>query len=85
MDTSKVTRVEIQAGEIAELVMPASEVCLHMGITGRRMFGLVSDSGRSVQLIDAVTLELFSIPILTSEAGIYTRSDGTMYTYLEEV
>ncbi len=54
--------------ERRELVMPWSEVCLHMGIADRPMLAELTDSGHMVQLY---TLDgrIFSAPITLGEAG----------------
>lgn len=74
-------RVTVKPGDPVELEMPASEVMMHMGIVGTRMYGMLSANQRSVQLLDADTMKLFSIPVLPGEAGIFRSSGGEFYTY----
>lgn len=68
-------------------VMPHSEVCIHIGVAGKRVY-FQWDGSRSVQLYKVVTsaapyfvtgLEPYSAPILPGEAGIFTDADGRLY------
>lgn len=71
----------VRPGDIVALLLPYSEVCMHMGVAGRTMLALVQE--RSVQLLeknDKHELRLFSAPITHGEAGIYTEANF-LYTY----
>lgn len=54
---------------VHEAEMPWSEVCMHLGVAGRRMKYRITEDRTAVQLLndDGST---FSIPILPSEAGV---------------
>ncbi len=56
--------------EVLEISVPFSEVCVFIGVAGRRMGAeLLSHGG--VQLVDRVTGTPFSFPISPGEAGIF--------------
>lgn len=73
-------RVEIKPGEEGEAVMPPSEVCMHMRVSGKKMKFRFLPGGKTVQLLNADG-SVFSAPILYSEAGIYSQGDGKFYYY----
>ncbi|WP_157734534.1 MULTISPECIES: hypothetical protein [unclassified Frankia] len=70
-------------GEIRSVVLPWTEVCMHLGVAGRRMSCQVQTSpgrGAAVQLLDDDGRP-FSFPITLGEAGFHTDADGRIYTY----
>lgn len=75
--------VRMQAGDKVAIRLPASEVMMHMGLTGRLMLvELTPSGGAQVRNPDNSPV---SSPVLASEAGIFTWVDGTFYTYPEAV
>lgn len=77
----------IYHGQFGRAIMPYSEVCMHMKISGKPMyfrFDIVGyhnngiDGIAKVQLFDDDNRE-FSSPILASEAGIYRDEQGFYY------
>jgi hypothetical protein len=57
------------AGNRIEVTLPYSEVCMYMGVAGKRM--LVEPVGQTMaQLIDPETGSLVSFPITRGEAGL---------------
>lgn len=73
-------RVYVEHGVRYLATMPASEVCLHMRVTGKPMIlWLCGRAGReSVQLARPDSTP-FSAPILTGEAGLYRDARGRLY------
>ena len=72
-------RRNLVIGDIVNVVLPHSEVCMHMRVAGKRMNVQVL-SHRSAQLLNDDGTP-FSFPILAVEAGIYQDKDG-LYTYV---
>ena len=50
------------------LILPYSEVCMHMKVAGTKMLGELVEDGRMVQLYN-LSGEPFSMPITRGEAG----------------
>lgn len=70
---------QIKVGQRGRTRLPHSEVCIHMRVTDKYMdFVVVSD--RAVQLYNDDGTP-FSSPILTSEAGLFSESEGCFYYY----
>jgi hypothetical protein len=71
--------IDVFPGETYEVLMPYSEVCMHMGIAGTVRRILVREAGRGVYLLNA---DLTTGPHMTSgEAGILGCSHSHPYTY----
>lgn len=68
----------VAVGEQLELVMPYSEVCVHMHVDGLQRTVRVLDG--AVQILNADGTN-FSMPITPGEAGLY-HDKGGYYTYL---
>jgi len=60
----------IEPGQFGYGIMPHSEVCMHLKVADCAMFFQLLESGRMVQLYEH--FRIFSAPITTGEAGIYT-------------
>jgi hypothetical protein len=75
MTTTDQTR--LSPGDRVRLVLPHSEVCMHMRVAGTRMLAEVREGG--VQLLNPDGSP-FSFPILHGEAGVYRDSRG-LYAY----
>ena len=59
--------IKLKTGRTAPVVLPSSEVCLHMGIAGKR--ALVHRlNERMVQIY--IDDKKYSAPVLCSEAGV---------------
>lgn len=58
--------------------MPHSEVCMFMRIAGEPMYCQFVGDDNAVQLFD-LEGQLFSFPILYSEAGIYRQGNSFYY------
>lgn len=78
------TPFSIHPGEIAEIVLPHSEVCMHMRIAGETMMVELLCSGDSNPLDTTQTyaaqiydkrMNKFGAPVTIGEAGIF-RSEG---------
>jgi hypothetical protein len=69
----------------SRVLLPASEVCLYLRVTGRRMaYELVPDprgGEPAVQLLNDDGRP-FSIPITLGEAGLTRDPDGKIHTLL---
>lgn len=68
-------RVYVRKGTKFANVMPHSEVCMHMGIAGKKMGCELVGDRPMVQLFEIETRLPFSAPILTGEAGVYQEGD----------
>ena len=90
--TIRTGHVACQPGDTITLVMPYSEVCMHMRVAGKVMTVTVQDGGRMAQLWDTPPRPAshrperpyrpgvkFSFPITTGEAGIYRDHAGLYY------
>jgi hypothetical protein len=70
--------IDVFPGQTYEVLMPYSEVCMHMGIAGKVRRILVREAGRGVYLLND---DLTTGPHLTSgEAGILGTQHHP-YTY----
>lgn len=67
----------VAVGEQLELVMPYSEVCVHMQVAGTRRTVRVLDG--AVQILNADGSK-FSFPVTSGEAGLYSDAGG-YYTH----
>ena len=74
--------VQISIGERGRKVICHSEAAIHLRVAGREMDFLVVPGawGAAVQLLNADGTE-YSFPILTGEAGLFRKEDGTYYYY----
>jgi hypothetical protein len=79
------TPLSIRPGEIAEIELPFSEVCMHMRVAGQRMMVELLASGEedprggsnvsyAAQIYDG-TLNKMGAPVTLGEAGIF-RNEG---------
>lgn len=77
--TTSDTPVGVVPGDRVRLVLPYSEVCMHMRVAGRAMLVEVREGGAQILNDDG---SAFSFPITHGEAGILTHGqDGSLYTY----
>lgn len=77
-------REYVPIGRRVPVVMPASEVCMHMGLTGKVMHVELVQEGPYVQAQLYMPYgEKYSFPITTGEAGFYHDEIGYYY-YLED-
>jgi hypothetical protein len=75
--------LRLRVGDKVAIRLPWSEVMMHLGLAGRLMLvELTPTGGAQVRNPDNSPV---SFPVLPSEAGIFTRDDGTFYTYPEVV
>ena len=77
-------RVAVRPGDVVRLEMPASEVCLHMGISGQVWFARLSGTGRGVELFRTEAEaddRPFGIPVTPGEAGVFRDGHGGFYAY----
>ncbi len=58
---------EFEGGEIRTLVLPWTEVCMHMQVAGKVMQGQINRAGTAVQLL--ADNKPFGFPISRTEAG----------------
>lgn len=72
-------RRRVPFGEPRRLLLPWSEVCLHMGVADRVMLGVLREDGM-VQLYREDGTR-FSAPITAGEAGVYHDRKIGYYTY----
>lgn len=72
---------DIEPGDFVEAYLPASEVCMSMGLAGKRAVLYLMENGLMVRLLRPGTLTTLAAPITYGEAGIYRRADGTYYVY----
>lgn len=70
--------VTVRPGDVVTLVLPWSEVCMHMRVAGRAMRAEIQPNG--VQLLNDDGSR-FSFPILPGEAGLYRDARGALYGY----
>lgn len=76
-------RVRVKVGEKIKVIMPWSEVCMHLNIAGKTM--TCELLGRGVQLYDEEGNK-FSFPITHGEAGFYEGNqigDAESWYYVE--
>lgn len=69
-------RAEVE--EVYYLTMPYSEVCMHMGIAGKKMYAKILEREEkpvAAQLFDE-NKRPFSSPVTTGEAGFYEDEEG---------
>lgn len=68
----------VRVGDRVPLVMPYSEVCMHLRVAGTVMLGELLPS-RMVQLftVDGVRV---SFPVTSGEAGLYEDDHGMFYS-----
>lgn len=71
-------RTDVMVGDHIWLTLPYSEVCMFMGVAGKRMCVIINPDG--AQLLTP-TGSAFSGPITHGEAGIHRDADGSLYTY----
>lgn len=77
----------VKAGDRVRLLMPHSEVCMHMRVAGLTMtVDLIGGTypGGQTYVVAQLRNEdgsVFSSPIGTGEAGIYGATCGEMYCY----
>ena len=80
----------VKAGDRVRLLMPYSEVCMHMQVAGRVMtVELIGGTYAGGQTYIVAQLRnddesAFSAPIGTGEAGLYGSPCGEMYCYPAE-
>jgi hypothetical protein len=75
--------IQVNPGDRVPVRLPASEVMMHMRLAGRVMLvELTAGGGAQVRNPDGSPV---SFPVLPSEAGLFTRHDGTLYAYPEPV
>ena len=77
-------RVAVRPGDVVALEMPASEVCLHMGISGQVWFARLSDTGREVRLYPTEAEAIkggAGLPVTPGEAGVFRDGQGGFYAY----
>jgi hypothetical protein len=79
------SRVYVRKGTKFVSTMPYSEVCMYMGIAGKKMGCEFVGERPMVQLFDIETRQPFSAPILTGEAGVFTDEHGEFYIVREEL
>lgn len=83
-------RTYVNVGDTVTVLLPYSEVCMHMRVAGRRMpvrlqastyFNgeVVPGAAPVAQILNASGTE-YSFPVLYGEAGFYRDSDGRYYT-----
>jgi len=63
----------VKAGDIVEIVLPYSEVCMHLGLAGLGQKVQILSDGVQILTVDGNN---FSFPITYGEAGIYSDSEG---------
>ena len=73
----------VTAGDELSVILPHSEVCMHMRVAGKRMQVRYLGDRAGVQLLTDAGGD-FSFPILPGEAGFYRDGEtGQHYTYIE--
>jgi hypothetical protein len=72
--------VPVRPGDRVRLLLPHSEVCMHMGVAGRVMTVEVTTGEHPTAQLLNDDGSRFSFPILTAEAGIL-GSAGSLYCY----
>jgi hypothetical protein len=79
--SAKPEGIRISVGDVGCKVMPASEVMMHMKLTGKECYFKVLNE-RMVQLIDPDNkCAPIGGPVTHGEAGIYNDSQGLYYYY----
>lgn len=75
--TNSVTesKVRVAPGDTVEIVLPWSEVCMHMQVADQRRGVLVGEHGAQILNADGSP---FSFPVTHGEAGIF-RDQGGLY------
>lgn len=74
------TQVFVKPGDMVEHELPFSEVCMYMGVAGKKMNCQLLLNGM-VQLY-TLSGDKFSFPITAGEAGFYNSNDEKgWYTY----
>ena len=74
-------RTAIRPGELHALLMPASEVCLHMRCDDQVLYSRLSECGGAVALYrDEAGTVPFCAPVLPAEAGVLEQG-GVHYFY----
>ena len=76
-------RVTAVVGECYRMVMPYSEVCMHMRIAGKEMLVQPIEGGCMAQIFNLDGTH-FSSPVLPSEAGFFRNSDGSRYFHRDQ-
>ncbi len=72
----------VEPGETTTVVLPYSEVCMHLRVAGKRMRCMVTTSDRrhlQVQLLDD-DARPFSFPVTLGEAGFFRDGQDRIYT-----
>jgi len=72
--------VPVRPGDRVRLLLPHSEVCIHMRVAGRVMTVEVTTGEYPTAQLLNDDGSRFSFPILTAEAGIFS-SAGSLYCY----
>lgn len=70
------TRIDVEVGETIMIVLPYSEVCMHMRVAGKALPVRILEHG--AQIIDEDG-GLCGAPVTWGEAGIYMDHQGQMY------
>lgn len=76
----QLSRVDVQIGDRVEVELPCSEVCMHMGVAGKRMLVEITDALYHKAQLWTLDGEKFSFPVAVYEAGIY-RDESGFYFY----
>ena len=72
--------VAVRPGDRVRLLLPHSEVCMHMRVAGRVMAVEVTTGEYPTAQLLNDDGSCFSFPILTAEAGVF-GSAGSLYCY----
>lgn len=75
--------VPVEIGETVIMVLPWSEVCMHMGVAGQRWRIAIDEVGAQILNDDGTP---FSFPITHGEAGLRVKSYDPLVLerYIEE-
>jgi len=63
----------VKVGEVVNVMLPYSEVCMHLKVAGRTRPVEILATGAQILNWDGTN---FSFPVTHGEAGIYTDADG---------
>jgi hypothetical protein len=74
-------RVFIKPGDTVEVILPHSEVCMHMRVAGKRAKVELTTSKFPAAQIRRENGMAFSNPVLTGEAGLYYDDAQGFYYY----
>lgn len=72
----------VRSGDVVTVELPFSEVCIHMGVAGKRHRVRVEGPGaRHRRTAYILYDDGGEVPVTPGEAGIRTDTDGTYYIY----